>query len=125
MTAHDVEKTVCHRCFAVLDASDRFCRHCGVPTAGSAEGYSAAARRPLPGRARPKRGWSRGMILLMLFVLLGPLAYPMLWQSPKFSRFWKIVLTVLVIVASVLAVWLCWYLLEATIVKPLMELRNL
>jgi hypothetical protein len=36
-------------------------------------------------------------VLLLLFVVLGPLGLPYLWKSPGFSRRWKVVLTVLVV----------------------------
>jgi len=36
-------------------------------------------------------------VLVLLFLVLGPLALPYLWRSPSFSRRLKIVLTVLVI----------------------------
>ncbi|MBN2022838.1 MAG: hypothetical protein JW809_08575 [Pirellulales bacterium] len=50
--------------------------------------------------APPEPRW---MVLLMLFVLMGPLALPMLWHSPHFTRPWKIVLTVLVCLIAVAA----------------------
>ena len=34
-------------------------------------------------------------VLLSLFLLLGPLGLPLLWKSPKFSRWAKVVLTLL------------------------------
>jgi len=46
---------------------------------------------------------SRGTILLMLFVLMGALAVPMLWQSPHFSRRAKVVLAVLAVLQTVVA----------------------
>ena len=36
-------------------------------------------------------------VLVLLFLVLGPLALPYLWRSPSFSRRLKVVLTVLVI----------------------------
>ncbi|MBN2216464.1 MAG: hypothetical protein JW719_03715 [Pirellulales bacterium] len=42
--------------------------------------------------APPEPRW---MVLVMLFVLAGALAVPMLWRSPHFSRPTKIVLSVL------------------------------
>ena len=33
------------------------------------------------------------VVLVLLFLVLGPLGLPYLWQSPHFSRRWKIVLT--------------------------------
>ena len=36
-------------------------------------------------------------VLALLFLVLGPLALPYLWGSPRFSRLLKVALTVLVI----------------------------
>ena len=36
-------------------------------------------------------------VLILLFLVLGPLALPYLWRSPSFSRRLKVVLTVLVV----------------------------
>lgn len=36
-------------------------------------------------------------VLVLLFVVLGPLGLPYLWKSPKFSRSLKTVLTVLLV----------------------------
>ena len=36
-------------------------------------------------------------VLILLFLVLGPLALPYLWRSPSFSHRLKIVLTVLVV----------------------------
>lgn len=37
-------------------------------------------------------------VLVLLFVVLGPLALPLLYKSPKFSKTLKIILTIAVIV---------------------------
>ena len=37
------------------------------------------------------RPWA---IIVLLFVVLGPLGLPLLWRSPSFTRAWKIALTV-------------------------------
>ena len=41
-------------------------------------------------------------VLLLLFVVLGPLGLPYLWKSPAFSRRSKVVLTVLVVAYTAL-----------------------
>jgi hypothetical protein len=41
-------------------------------------------------------------VLLLLFVVLGPLGLPLLWRSPSFTRGWKIVLTVAMVVYTAL-----------------------
>ena len=47
------------------------------------------------------RPWA---VLLLLFLVLGPLGLPLLWRSPSFSRGWKIVLTVVMIVYTALLI---------------------
>jgi hypothetical protein len=65
----------------------------------------AEAAEPQP----PKVGESRGAVLLLLFVALGPLALGVLWRSSRFSTPWKVVLTVLTLGQFVLVVWLLWF----------------
>src|SRR5438093_2275592 len=47
--------------------------------------------------APPKWYYRPVWVLVLLFLVLGPLALPYLWRSPGFSRRLKVVLTVLVI----------------------------
>lgn len=44
----------------------------------------------------------RGMVLLMLFFVLGPFGLPLLWKSPRFSKPWKQILTALTLVYTAL-----------------------
>jgi hypothetical protein len=41
-------------------------------------------------------------VLVLLFLVLGPLGLPLLWRSPSFSRAGKIVLTVVMVVYTAL-----------------------
>jgi hypothetical protein len=52
----------------------------------------------------PKWCYRPVWVLLLLFVVLGPLGLPYLWKSPGFSRGAKVVLTVLVAAYTVLLV---------------------
>ena len=53
---------------------------------------------PSPGPPTPLEWYFRPVwVLVLLFVVLGPLGLPFLWRSPRFSRPLKAVLTVLVI----------------------------
>jgi hypothetical protein len=42
------------------------------------------------------------MVLVLLFLVLGPLGLPLLWRSPRFSRGWKIFLTAVMVVYTAL-----------------------
>ena len=61
---------------------------------------------PTPPPAAPSQGhWYHSIwfVVLMLFVVMGPLAFPLLWKSPRFSLAAKITLTAAV---SALTVWI-------------------
>jgi hypothetical protein len=47
-----------------------------------------AAGRVTPWYHRP---WA---VVVLLFLVLGPLGLPLLWRSPSFTRGWKIALTI-------------------------------
>ncbi|MGC9365513.1 MAG: hypothetical protein ACP5FK_00525 [bacterium] len=45
--------------------------------------------------SNPKWYYSRWGVLLLLFLIAGPLGLPFLFKSEQFSKFWKIVITVI------------------------------
>ena len=45
------------------------------------------------------RPWA---VVVLLFLVLGPLGLPLLWRSPSFTRFWKITLTVAMVAYTAL-----------------------
>ncbi len=47
---------------------------------------------------------SRWQVLVLLFLAAGPLGLPVLLRSPRFSRFWKAILLLLVLVQTALVV---------------------
>ncbi len=123
MSAHDARKIVCPRCGAEIDPGDAACPYCGVPT--HAEATRAAEQSPdglitpelvseRPDRPPPRRdvAESRWAVLVLLFAAIGPLAFPVLWRSPKFSRGWKVFLTVLVVIFTVVVVVVLWYAID-------------
>ena len=57
-------------------------------------------------------------VLLLLFVVLGPLGLPLLWRSPSFTRGWKIALTVAMVVYTAL-------LLESMVVAVRMAMEQI
>jgi hypothetical protein len=73
-----------------------------------------------PGKRRLSE--SVGFVLSMLFLLLGPLAFPMLWRSGAFTRAWKIVLTIVVTLYTAVMLWLCWFLCMRMILDPMREM---
>ena len=99
------ETTVCHQCYTALDATDNYCRHCGVTTAhgaGLLDGDRRAASfrdQPAPAPSFQPVKWSESpwVVLPLLFLILGPLALPLLWRSRRFTLVWKGILTVVML----------------------------
>jgi hypothetical protein len=114
MNDTDPPRPVCGRCTAFLDADDNYCRRCGAPTAvGVKLGVSPPVKQP----ATWESPW---VILPLLFFVLGPLAFPLLWRSRRFTLRWKCFLTAFVTGAMVFLVWATWVLLERTL-APLQQ----
>ncbi len=126
-----IETPVCHECYAVLDATDHYCRQCGMTTAHSA-GLSngdtgAASFRGKPACApsvrQPKWSESPWVVLPLLFLILGPFALPLLWRSRRFTRVWKIILTVIMLGLTAYLLWCVWFAVHQTLAS-LRELDN-
>jgi hypothetical protein len=126
--APSIRRTVCRRCFVVLDAEDNYCRRCGTPTERVQAAWSAAGPVATVPAAPPSAGGkfleSRATVLVMLFTVLGPLALPLLWRSSRFSPAWKIGLTLLMLFGTAAIVWLFGYVIHMTL-KPLEDLQKL
>jgi ribosomal protein L40E len=123
-----IEKIVCRRCFALLEVEDNYCRRCGTPTARVQAAWAAESGKadspPLPEpKSRGKLLDGRISVLTMLFAVLGPLALPLLWQSPRFSLAWKVVLTLAVLLLTGIVVGLFCYVVQMTL-APLKELQQ-
>lgn len=106
MTEAISPKLVCSHCTASLDADDNYCRRCGAATPlGIKLGVRPSANHPA--------AWESPWIILpLLFFVLGPLALPLLWRSHCFTRTWKIILTVVVAIETVLLVWSSWIVIK-------------
>jgi hypothetical protein len=101
-------KTVCNQCIAVLDRNDNFCRHCGrITEAGAAMVKQGRLAAPAIVAATEKPpGWTEGpVVVLFALALLGPFAFWMLWRSRRFTRGWKIGLTIAVLAVAIFATW--------------------
>ena len=79
---------------------------------------------PLPAAYKSKSTDNPWVVLMMLFVVLGPLALPMLWRSRGFSPLWKALLTLLMVGVTVLILFLMWFVV-AKALDPLEQLKML
>jgi hypothetical protein len=52
--------------------------------------------------------YSVPFVLLMLFVVIGPFAFPLLWKSPRFNRTSKLILTIIVTILTIFLLWLTY-----------------
>jgi hypothetical protein len=130
-TPQTATRTVCRQCFELLDVGDNFCRYCGGMTEAGEALVRSGRLSPPAAHATPAKApsWTESpvVVLLGLFVVLGPLALPMLWRSRRFTRIWKIALTVVVLVVTVAVFWSLAELLTKSLEplqEPLQELRR-
>lgn len=68
----------------------------------------SAQTRPQGWRDAVDNPW---LMLAMLFFVTAALGLPFLWISRGFSTFWKVVLTVVVLVWTALILWLFWLIM--------------
>ena len=100
MMNHPSSPLRCPQCGAIADASDLFCRHCGVVLETSLAGLT----QPPSPRAR----WYHNIwfLLVLLFFVLGPLGLPLVWKHPRLSPRAKWILTTVVLLYTGFGIWL-------------------
>jgi ribosomal protein L40E len=104
-------EVVCRKCKAAIGASDNYCRQCGTPTAAGLAGLAAWWESP----------W---VVLPLLFLVLGPFALPLLWRSRRFTRTWKMALSVIMLGVTLFVAWQVWHALNQALAQ-LLELEKL
>ena len=120
-------RAVCRQCFEFLDTGDNFCRYCGGLTEHGAAQVKIG-KLPPPATCGPAvkpPSWLESPVVVLpaLFLLIGPLALPMLWRSRRFTRFWKIGLTIAVLLLTVALVWYTVHAVNQALEPLVQELR--
>lgn len=57
-----------------------------------------------PVKVKPKWYYNIWFVLGMLFFVLGPLGLPLVWKSPSFARWVKVVLTIVMVIYTVVLI---------------------
>ena len=121
-------RTVCRQCSESHDADDNFCRYCGEMTEHGATLVASGKLRPqtsCESALRPP-SWLESPVVVLpaLFLVLGPLALPMLWRSRRFTRGWKIGLTWAVLLLTAALIWYAVETVKAAFNPVFQELRR-
>ena len=123
-----IQKILCLKCHAVLDATDNYCRHCGEPTVIVAQSGNARPRTTGggydPASRPPSFVESPWVILPLIFLVLGPLALPLLWRSRQFSPLWKNIVTAITLAYTLLLLGSVWFSVQEAL-KSFGELDKL
>ncbi|MCC6694702.1 MAG: hypothetical protein IT365_03625 [Candidatus Hydrogenedentes bacterium] len=88
-------RALCPRCGHTIDSWDSFCRYCG---------------RPMKAHAKSKAPWyyEPVWIVVLALVVLGPLALPLVWKSPKLTRPVKWAFTLFLGIYAVAIAYALW-----------------
>jgi predicted amidophosphoribosyltransferase len=102
MQAYLKTDLVCAACGAPLDEDADHCDRCGRIVRGTARPIAAADPALSGARRLIDRPW---FVLMLLFCATAALGLPLLWKSRGFSRFAKLLVSLLVTVYTVLLLW--------------------
>ena len=86
------DANICPSCGNAVVAEARYCAQCG-----QALDVTTRAQEPV----KPKWYYNVWFVLFMLFFVLGPFGLPLVWKNPRFSRWVKMLLTVVMIFYTV------------------------
>lgn len=105
MEASSVASILCPQCLASVPADATVCQACGAvigtPVTTAAPAATLDQTDSTPIRLQDRR-W---FVIAIVFGAALFLGYPILWNSPRFSRREKVVLSVLVAVETVVLFW--------------------
>lgn len=71
---------------------------------------------------KPKKWYHSTLLLLVAIATLGPMALPMVWTNPRYSRTVKAVITISVIGLTILLCYAMVKMTSAFIIKPIQEM---
>jgi len=103
----------CPQCKQRLVSGARFCHHCGAELS--------------PELAEKAANWYHDpvFVLLMIFLVLAVFGLPLLWKSPNFKKWHKIVISIITLVYTSALLWLLFYLIFGIFLPYYNELRSM
>ena len=121
MPPEQATTAVCAECGARLPPSSHVCPGCGGATTAVTAQPPPPQTVPLTGfRSLVDRPW---LILCLLFFVTAICGLPLLWISRGFSLTWKIVLSLIVTLYTVLLFWGFWWIVNWSWTRILDSLR--
>ena len=102
----------CQKCKQKLVPGAKFCHQCGVELS--------------PELAEKVAHWYHDpvFVLLMIFLVLAVFGLPLLWKSPQFKNWQKVVISVITVIYTGAILWLLLYVVFAIFLPYFNQLRS-